>query len=168
MGTRAEKLIEGFKLGSLGVSKTPKVSSDNIDVVKEGINRLKDDKTDYPYFCWREESDGWGYYIDVEEGIFQNEYLVMFYGGEHLKLMTDTKVFSRYKGWFVPDEEDWRVASYSLPNYDNALSLFKKVVSAVRHEGVDNILSSEFLGEFRVSEAELFKHWLKEKMYGEE
>jgi hypothetical protein len=162
MISRADKLLEGFKLGSLGVSRKPKVTSEKIEIVKEGINKLKDDSEfEFPFFCWRED-DG-NYYISVERSSVDT-FIVRLYGGKDLALVTSA--LSRWRGWLVPNEYDWDVSTFSLSNYGSVYSSYEDFVSTIKKGGIDRLLSNYNLDAFNMGLAPTFRLWLKKREKG--
>jgi hypothetical protein len=157
--TRADKLLEGFKLGSLGVNHKPKVSSDRVEIVKEGINKYKD--VEFPFFCWKDD-DGWVYFLNLEPFSETDICVLKLNGGPKLKI--GPSGYSEFQDWVVPENMMWDVWSHSL-RYDKASSLYKEWVSIVKKQGINGLLIQEVLLSFSLSN--MFKDWLEKKKKGE-
>jgi hypothetical protein len=164
--TRADKFLEGFKLGSLGVSHKPRVEPRAaIEIVKEGKNNLEFDDNDLLYFCWKEDSDGWSYYLGMDR-LRQDVYMLQLWGGKKLTVSKGT--VAAWKNWIVPSGPDWNVPTKGIEGYEKAESLFKDLVSSIHRNGIDGFLSQENLSNFDLKGAFGFDHWLEQRKKGGE
>jgi hypothetical protein len=161
VASRADKFLEGFKLGSLGVSRKPKVSSDRVEIVKEGVNKFKD--VEFPFFCWKDD-DGWTYFLNLEVYNDVDDVVVRFNGGRELVIATST--FSQFRGWFVPGDTEWDVWTRSL-RYNKGSFLYKTWISIIKNKGTDGLIDNEVLSQFQISQSNVFTAWLEKKKKGE-
>jgi hypothetical protein len=178
--TRAEKLIEGFKLGSLGArthfvdpqqkdfedpNKSVKRTKTRIVYTNHGKQKSPlAEFSDPPYFYWM-ENDDWAYALEVyvaEDG----EFGLFFSGGKDLTLIN---------GVFTPDDYqvsggDWvmRAASGLLSRYEDYLNLFKKLVPIAEDRGSAGVIKSSLYSSARFEpnvsvSKKPFAKWLKQK-----
>jgi hypothetical protein len=158
MSSRADKFLEGFKLGSLGVSKKLVVSGPTIKIIREGQNQYAGDVISgpkpVPYICWKED-DGWIYFFEVTEDFNQrNKFVLALSGG--------TKLVLRGRDDFqVSDDFEWLVES-SPYTYEKCLRLFDSYVPNIKTDGVDSKLK-EFARFRSAGSPTEFKEWLESK-----
>jgi hypothetical protein len=167
--SRADKLLEGFKLGSLGVSRKPKVTPQSdasekstLTVVKEGANKHPTDGVLYPYFFWK-EADGWSYCLCVE--VDMDKYYVRVFGGTaEFELKTIDDEWNKFRGWIVPNGGfSWIIHS----NLDLASSsstifrLYNHILSFVKKIGSKFLTSDQGCRLLPNRKAQTFKLWLE-------
>jgi hypothetical protein len=141
--TRAEKFLEGFKLGSLGVSRKPKVITNDpeVETLKQGKYLFSDSfavKYDLPYFYWK-DPDGWKYCLMIEgrstpAGADFNLWML---ADENLEIQLSPI------GLLIPkNKTDWQGNSPRMSDSD-ATSLYERLVTVIKQGGVRNLIEKD-------------------------
>jgi hypothetical protein len=141
-------ILEGFKLGSLGVSHKPKVTIDSLPqepeekkpetrvlkVLKQGERDYKDEK--FPFIVWQ-DPDGWDYYIELQPR--PNEgYVIHFYCGHDFS-EGDIKGYE----WEVTHESRSR---FDAEPYTSVFLEFRdKIFPAIHAKGIKGVLKEDLL-----------------------
>jgi hypothetical protein len=171
MITRAEKLIEGFKLGSLGVSRTPKVSSDvepnapkpdstGFKILKKGMKKSGGNAftgmNSFPYLYWQDR-DGWHYYMDMSESLAK--YTLYLWGGEDLNAEIDEKGQPTLSG------RGWMIGAVNKYRSNDAYRVFDELANTIETQGIDGVLRKNLLKKFKAYGEDLAKYtaWLDAK-----
>jgi hypothetical protein len=145
--SRADRLLEGFKLGSLGVSRKPHVAPEPeepltfVKIVKEGVNKYsgfslgKEVTADEPYLCWK-DPDGMSYFlelvVDKDKG---PEYATLnLYGGENLTT-------EEHFGQVAATRFQWKATNKSW-FYKNIETSYKKCVGVIKRSGMNYFANS--------------------------
>jgi hypothetical protein len=162
--SRADKFLEGFKLGSLGVSRKPKVSPleiapepVTIEVTKRGTNTSVDGM-DLPYLYWKEK-DGMSYCLRMTDTEGALSYKLRFYGGEKLIAIKSTSRKVVY-----PNGSKW-TADSTEAGYDTIYDLLQKFISIVKKEGIDGLFTGGHISTFNSTDFSRasYDQWLKGK-----
>lgn len=143
MISRADKLLEGFKLGSLGAGGKPERGEDpmKIESVKQGTTEIDGEKC--PYLFWK-DPDGLFYHLAVDvvpphivvllgKGKKDNKFALSFKGGTQLEA-TKTTTFG----------ETWSVRLTYPVSYDDAVELFKKYSALIKEKGITGAVQTDY------------------------
>jgi hypothetical protein len=171
--SRAKEIIEvleGFKLGSLGVSKTPVVRGQedeetptSVKVLKEGKNKyvdqVKGEERDEPYLCWK-DLDGLIYFFELRVDTNMNADSAKFYlyGGKNLRV-------EEKDGSVAPTDYNWEAEFIASWHYNMLKSQFEKNVSWLKDIGIRHFVVGHDLqyyqavGYFKSA----FQKWLEVK-----
>lgn len=177
MTTRAENLLEGFKLGSLGArthfvdpqqkdleDSKPVKKTSRISFAHRGKQKSRSPEiSDPPYFYWTEE-DGWSYALEVYAE--EDEFGLFFSGGKNLKITN---------GFLTPNDDQvsdamWvmRAVSGLIFGYKDYLELFEQLVAAAEKKGSAGLIKSArfWFAKFEPNDSRYkskFAKWLKQK-----
>jgi hypothetical protein len=158
MSSRANKLIEGFKLGSLGVSKKPKVTlgSDepgHVTILYDGFKLSIVTKTRLPTLYW-EEPDGWCYGFAIR--LFAKSFRLGLYGGPKLEMEKDRQSFATAN-------LKWQLLSKSKSkNVEDLEPEFNTLAQSIRKEGIFKSLLQHFSVVFGGA---AFQTWLEDRKF---
>jgi hypothetical protein len=169
MKTRADKILEGFKLGSLGVSKKPKVTINDpviqgpkkrpktgqVKILKQGDER--DSQPGYNWILW-EDKDGMRYSIFIGTIQPNGQGYLFFRAGENLEYDEKT---SKYTGY------DLQGISKETKSWQDWKGLFALYVMKIRKDGIKGLLNN-FTQIFRPNSGyeERFQTWLRDQLLG--
>jgi hypothetical protein len=142
--TRADKLLEGFKLGSLGAGKKP-VSSVVDEPKKEKTHTIIDSGTvdpprgttiGLPYVFWS-ESDGWSYFFGVNYAKNKG-FNLQLSGGPDLDYRTTN---DRKKWGIIFEGSQWsiEVDTGKRGDISFAITHFNSFSSKIEHSGVSGL-----------------------------
>jgi len=173
MTSRADKLLEGFKLGSLGVSKKPRISlqepttqepivepiaSSSIKVLEEGFTDEKFGK-ECP-FIWWEENDGklqYQYAFVVSRADFQNHFELWFYGGDTMEYMPEGIYGNGL--YYFKDYVFLKFSETRVP-HDEVLRQFDAYRALVKTKGIAGFIA--ILPPFKKAKTDFrYNTWLK-------
>jgi hypothetical protein len=161
--TRAEQLLEGFKLGKLGAGR--KLESD-FKILNSGEDNKEFDlhtntEIDLPYIFWR-DTDNLYYWFAVDyypssgpnRGL---DFPLFFAGGPNL-VINQKPDNTGYK----PKRFAWAALQYQS-SLKMSLSEFSKLESKIRHEGINSLIPLVRNFEPRLGFEDKFYDWLKRK-----
>jgi hypothetical protein len=161
---RADKLIEGFKLGSLGVSRKPKVTIDSKgsgEIIRQGFNTVFK-KDDAPFVYWKDSSDDWTYFLLIEaHDMKYKSFFIQIYGGSNL-----TPFYSENSGWTITrNGADWGAEVDFSSGYKEQVSNFDSLVSSIESGGVESLISRNIISKMRPfgGSRVAFDQWLESK-----
>jgi hypothetical protein len=163
MTTRAEKIIEGFKLGSLGAGTKKFVNFDNTsvsvdDVKRDEIKILKTEigkKPDQHFSVIWQDRDGYVYSVEKFSSDDWDTFFLWFRGKKARK--NDPDITSKYP-WVV---------SIKSPNFEKKYIgiFFEQLIHTLKEEGIAYFLSE--YSKKRISFGSRnkgFKSWLDSKV----
>jgi hypothetical protein len=171
--SRADKFLEGFKLGSLGVSRKPKVTfgSDEpahklehepITVLKEGKNKL-DPVRDVsgPYFFWSED-DGTRYGLRMAKASDTPTYELRLAAGKLMEIRTTSTLLP---GSCYPTQAAWDGAfKPSAKGLATIISKFHDFVAIIKIHSILGLIENGSMDSFFPFKGEpIYATWLKEK-----
>jgi hypothetical protein len=162
MKSRADQLLEGFKLGKLGAGSprlTPETPDkpdhkSKIKIISQGFRKLPvGNEPDAPFICWR-DPDGLTYYLELQRSHKGGSgYILYFCGGENLISPPSGGV----------ENADFSSNFYDQLEYDKMLHIFSnRILPPIRQRGISAILNNPVIR--RPEEyTPAFRAWLKQK-----
>lgn len=164
MKSRAEKLLEGFKLGDLGAGKknysdTPEPPKAKFKILEEGSEETNGEEL--PYTIWQ-DPDGMNYALFVGHVQTGGVCHVHFRGGERLRIGTGWRLFKH-----AP------LASFTqraFP-YDAAVQTYESYVHLIKQnrQGIEGLLDHLYsLFEPGTTNEPEYLKWLKAKRKGKD
>jgi hypothetical protein len=135
MTTRADKIIEGFKLGSLGAGRKPMRGADeqpvHSKVMEKGVNQIRG--LDCPYVYWV-DTDKWAYCLNVSHDFNEPDlWVLVFAGGPKMKLGKLNEIVG-------PDDADFAVESAHPDKFKKMLKWYNRLLSLIETDGLNGIL----------------------------
>jgi hypothetical protein len=161
--SRAEKFLEGFKLGDLGAGKKKFVGDkpEHGEIVQQGFNTVFK-KDDAPFVFWK-EPDGWVYFYILEpnDKRYQNCH-ISIYAGIGMK-----PYYSQHSGWTIvhgDGESPWGV-SWDTSDYKGHFAGFEKLISLIKSKGSFALLAKDTVHNFKPFSTGKWNYdeWLKRK-----
>jgi hypothetical protein len=168
MTTRADKFLEGFKLGKLGAGKqkfTPELlqpektsqRDHNLKILKEGSDIYNG--KELPFIFWQ-DYDGLKYGLHLSIGLGEDKTAIYFHAGENLEHVDD----STGRAFKNPD---FMGISKILRSVDGAVQLVDLYIHIIKKDGIMGLMEnfsrifqsvSGFSGPFN--------KWLRDKLLG--
>jgi hypothetical protein len=172
MSSRADRLLEGFKLGSLGVSKKPKVTitpddnttpeeSETSQILKQGFAAPKtiantSDKL-CPWILWK-DTDGLRYVLRVTAPLGgKGKFKIQFCAGPNLDYDESKACVTLNTVVFAAEKKDFK-------DYDQIIDLFDAYVHIISRKGINGLVEHIFkvFGPYPESQKK-FESWLISK-----
>jgi hypothetical protein len=150
MTTRADKIIEGFKLGSLGAGHSKMSYDSDLKVGNKQTNGK-----DYPYMFWHDPDDmKYALQFIPTKGALDDFVNLWFYGGCELSLSSGVYLCENY--------EFLQFSKYRM-SLENAVSLIRTWIPIVKTRGIVGILDT--LPKFtpNAQTYDVYKKWLAQK-----
>jgi hypothetical protein len=146
-------LLEGFKLGSLGVNKTPHASVESVTIVTNDYYMM--DKKRVYQVHWK-EWDGYNYlmYMAPSHRAFMAFCTLYLVAGKHLTVSKEDH-FTYFKNGeqtvpvkgnvLVPHNWDWGCeAKRGLGSYSEVKATFRTIFAKIQQDGIENLV--DFVG----------------------
>jgi hypothetical protein len=172
MTTRAEKFLEGFKLGKLGAGRkishvSPETAqqqsknvgiSEHVKILKEGFINETLNENKYPFIFWQ-ESDDYRYALVMVRNDAADRCNIWFYGGDTLEYVPEG-IFGNGI-YFFRNYAFLKFTTISYP-FESALRWFNELRDLVKSKGVAGFLTK--LPTFSKSKTDSrYNSWLKYK-----
>jgi hypothetical protein len=159
--TRADKFLEGFKLGKLGAGKihfaepTPVHEEPKVKILQDGGRSIvhKSGGLLNAYHIYWRDPDGFDYYLELKPNIEGNPdfYMMSFYGG--VNSITDKDNITDVM--FRCDRAD--------VGFDEAVKHFhKKLKPLIKAHGAEGLLHEPIVTDYTFAPS-MFRQWLHEK-----
>jgi hypothetical protein len=172
--SRAEKFLEGFKLGALGAGRKPVTGTDDetpvvsgsaskVRIIKEGTEKKNGNAFEgpqsYPYIYW-EDKDGWRYVITMNQNL--TKYSLFLSGGPNLVVEEDKRDPFLYA---VMSGKVWMYSAITKWTREQVFPVYEQLVSTIKSQGIEGLFKKKLLKKFKAfsDDQAKFDAWLSER-----